>query len=58
MSATTVSRAAMEPNRIEPRDRQVLRTQNIRLDSIRVGKRMRPLGDIDALVGSIHALGS
>jgi ParB family chromosome partitioning protein len=57
MAATPVSRAATQPIQIQPRDRQLLRAQNIRMDSIRVGKRMRPLGDIDALVGSIRELG-
>jgi 16S rRNA G966 N2-methylase RsmD len=57
MATTYVSSAATLPNRIEPQTPQVLRVQNIRIESIRVGKRMRPLGDIDALVASIRELG-
>jgi 16S rRNA G966 N2-methylase RsmD len=57
MATTHVSRAATQPIQIEPQSLQVLRVQNIRIDSIRVGKRMRRLGDIDALVGSIRELG-
>jgi hypothetical protein len=57
MAATSVSRAATQPNRIEAHSPQVPRVRNIRMESIRVGKRMRPLGDINALVGSIRELG-
>jgi ParB family chromosome partitioning protein len=57
MATSSVSRAATQPIQIEPRARLVLRAQNISIDSIRVGKRLRLLGDIDALVESIRELG-
>jgi hypothetical protein len=49
--------AAPQPNRIEPDPSQAQHIQSIRIDSVKVGKRMRPLGDIDALVRSIRDLG-
>jgi hypothetical protein len=45
------------PNRIELRTSQAGNVRNIRIGSITVGKRMRPLGDIHALVGSIREVG-
>src|ERR1700733_5741687 len=57
MATVTVNKAAPEVLRIEPQAPQGLRVQNIRIDSIKVGKRMRPLGDFDALIASIREVG-
>ena len=57
MTTPSVSKAAKRPNRIDLRTPQAFHTQGIRVDSIKVGKRMRPLGDIDALVGSFASWG-
>jgi ParB family chromosome partitioning protein len=54
-TTTSVSRSATQPDGIEPQS--PLRAQNIRIDSITIGKRMRPLGDIAALAASIQDLG-
>ncbi len=40
-----------------PRPPEELHVQNIRIDSVKVGKRMRPLGDITSLVASIREVG-
>jgi ParB family chromosome partitioning protein len=57
MATVTVNKAALEVLRIEPQVTQVLRVQNIRIDSVRVGRRMRSLGDVNALIASIRELG-
>ena len=57
MATVTVNKAALEVLRIEPQVTQVLRVQNIRIDSIRIGRRMRSLGDVNALIASIRELG-
>jgi hypothetical protein len=57
MATSSVSRGATQRNRIEPDPLQAHHPQSIRIDSILVGKRMRPLGDIATLVGSIREVG-
>jgi ParB family chromosome partitioning protein len=57
MATATVSRSTQQADRIDSHPSQTLHLQNIRVDSIKVGKRMRPLGDIDALIASIREVG-
>jgi ParB-like nuclease domain len=57
MATTSVSKAATQPNRIELHPSQALHIQSIRIDSVRVGERMRPLGNVSALVESIREVG-
>jgi ParB family chromosome partitioning protein len=57
MATSPVRRAATKPNRIEPDPSQTHHSQSIRVDSIKVGKRVRSLGDTDALVESIREVG-
>ena len=57
MSTTSVSKAATQLNHIELHPSRAPRIQSIRIDSVRVGERMRPLGNISSLVDSIRELG-
>jgi hypothetical protein len=57
MATATVNKAAQEVLQIDPQVTQLIRVQNIRVSSVRVGKRMRSLGDVNALIASIRELG-
>jgi ParB family transcriptional regulator, chromosome partitioning protein len=57
MATAAVRRPIEKTKTAEALPHQVLSFQNIPVDSVKVGKRMRPLGDIDSLVASINEIG-